>query len=207
MSAKFAAPLILIIIVFIMIYSFMGTEISEKDYIETIQSSRVETQEYMKNDPDSPFNKKGEVKFNGLKYFEVDSKYKVKANIERLTSPEPTDIQMTNGETEKYFKYAIATFTLDGQLQNLLLLKSEKYWDEDMLFLPFYDATSANESYGGGRFLNLEYTDQDILEIDFNLAYNPYCAYTDTYRCPIPPSENNITVEVRAGERIYDDHH
>jgi uncharacterized protein (DUF1684 family) len=185
----------------------MGDEISDEDYIETIIASRAEAEDYMENDPESPFHKKGDVEFTGLKYFKVNPKYKVKASIERLTSPEPLDIELTNGEIAKYFKYAIATFDLDGMPQKLQLLKPEKYWDEDWLFLPFYDLTSANESYGGGRFLNLEYTDQDILEIDFNLAYNPYCAYTDTYRCPIPPADNNITVEVRAGERIYDDHH
>ena len=185
----------------------MGNEISDEAYIETVLSSRAETQDYMKNDSDSPFNKKGKVEYTGLKYFKIDPKYKVNADIERLTSPEPLDIQLTNGETAKYFKYAIATFILGEEPQQLILLKPEKFWDEDWLFLPFYDATSASESYGGGRFLNLDYTDQDVLEIDFNLAYNPYCAYTDTYRCPIPPEENNITVEVRAGERIYDDHH
>ena len=207
MNTRFAIPFLLIVVVFIVLYSFMGNEISEEAYIETILTSRAETRDYMENDLESPFHKKGEVEFSGLQYFVVNPKYKVEANIERLTSPEPLDIQMTNGETAKYFKYAIATFTLDGEPQKLQLLKPEKYWDEDWLFLPFYDVTSAIESYGGGRFLNLEYTDQDILEIDFNLAYNPYCAYTDTYRCPIPPADNKITVEVRAGERIFDDHH
>lgn len=197
----------MIVVVFIVLYSFMGNEISNEDYIETIIASRAEAEDYMSNDPESPFHKKGDVEFTGLKYFKVNPKYKVKASIERLASPEPLDIELTNGEIAKYFKYAIATFDLDGMPQKLQLLKPEKYWDEDWLFLPFYDVTSANESYGGGRFLNLEYTNQDILEIDFNLAYNPYCAYTDTYRCPIPPADNNITVEVRAGERIYDDHH
>jgi uncharacterized protein (DUF1684 family) len=178
-----------------------------ENYLEEVLKKRQEIIDFMENDPDSPFHKKGEVEYQGLNFFDIDPVYNVKARIEKLQSPLPFDIQMTNGETAKYFKYAIAHFTIEDKSQELFLLKSESFFDDPWLFLPFYDETSADETYGGGRFLNVEYHDEEEIFIDFNLAYNPYCAYNGSYRCPIPPAENKVTVKILAGERNYIVHH
>jgi uncharacterized protein (DUF1684 family) len=191
----------------IFIYSFLEKSVSKDSYIEEANSKRMEILDFMKNDTESPFNKKGEVEYEGLNFFDIDPKFKIKARIEKISSPIPIIIQMTNGETAEYFKYAIAHFTIQERKQKLFLLKSKKFYDKPYLFLAFYDETSAIESYGGGRYLNVDYEDEKEIYIDFNMAYNPYCAYNDAYRCPIPPAENKITVKVTAGERNYKVHH
>jgi len=207
MNLKYILPLAILLMLIIFIYSFLEKSVNKDAYLEEAESKRQEIVDYMKNDPESPFRKKGEVEYEGLNFFDIDPNFKVKARIEKIPSPIPIDIQLSNGETATYFKYAIAHFTLQEHKQKLFLLKSRNFFDEPWLFLPFYDETSAAESYGGGRFLNVEYGGEKEIYIDFNMAYNPYCAYTDTYRCPIPPAENRITVRVTAGERNYIVHH
>lgn len=207
MNLRYLFPFVILLILITFIYSFLDDSAKKEDYLKEVQKKREEIIDFMENDVDSPFHKKGEIKYQGLNFFDIDPAYNIKARIEKLQSPMPFDIQMTNGETAKYFKYAIAHFTIDDKSQKLFLLKSESFFDEPWLFLPFYDETSADETYGGGRFLNVEYHDEEEILIDFNLAYNPYCAYTNLYRCPIPPAENKVTVKILAGERNYKDHH
>jgi hypothetical protein len=161
----------------------------------------------MKNDPDSPFLKKGQVEFEGLKYYDPDPDFRVEAAVKLLDHPEEIMLTLNDGSRQKYFRYAVAEFELLGIPQKLVLLKSEDYWNEDWVFLPFYDETSAGETYGGGRYLEVVLDGSPSAIIDFNASYNPYCAYMDTYRCPFPPSENHVTVEVTAGEKIYKAHH
>jgi uncharacterized protein (DUF1684 family) len=207
MNLRYLFPLVILILLIIFIFSFLESSLKKETYIQEIEFKRHEIIDFMQNDPESPFKLKSDVKFEGLYFFDIDPEFRVKAKIERIPSPEPISLQMTDGETAEYFKFAIAHFSLQGVEQELILLKPKHYYDESWLFLPFYDETSAFESYGGGRFLNVEYHGEKEIYLDFNLAYNPYCAYTDTYRCPIPPLENRITVKVTAGERNYKLHH
>ena len=207
MNLRYLFPFVILLILITFIYSFLDDSVKKEDYLEDVNSKRQGIIDFMKNDPESPFHKKGEIEYQGLNFFDIDPTYNVKARIEKLPSPVPFEIQMTNGESAEYFKFAIAHFTIDDKPQKLFLLKSESFFDDPWLFLPFYDETSADETYGGGRFLNVEYHDEKEIFIDFNLAYNPYCAYTDLYRCPIPPVENKITVKILAGERNYSAHH
>ena len=190
------------------IFVFSCQDKSNNDaYLLSIDNHRKEIMEFMKNNENSPFHKKGDIPFLGLNYYEIDPSLNISARIERYSSPEPIEIMMSDGTKMPYFNYAKAIFELEGQPQELVLLKSEQYWEEDWLFLPFYDETSAIDTYGGGRFLEVIYSGGEVAMIDFNKAYNPYCAYTDTYRCPIPPAGNRISVAVRAGEKNYQDHH
>jgi uncharacterized protein (DUF1684 family) len=203
MNLRYIFPLAVFFLIIIFIYSLLQGPLENDEYLEEIKKKRQEILEYMENDPESPFRLKGEIEYRELEFFDIDPAFCVEAKIEKIPSPLPFNIQMTDGETVEYFKYAIARFTLQSEKQELLLLKSEAFYDDPWLFLPFYDETSAVESYGGGRYLNLEYHDEDLITIDFNLAYNPYCAYNDDYLCPLPPAENRITVKVTAGERNY----
>lgn len=206
MNMKYLFPFAIVILVIIFLYSYLGNTSENEKYIEDIQNKRMEIIEFMAYDSESPFHQREAVQFEGLSFFGIDPEFRVKARIQKLTSPEPLKIQMTNGETAEYFRYATAHFTLQGEDQLLTLLKSKDFYDEPWLFLPFYDETSALESYGGGRYLNVEYHDEQQIYIDFNLSYNPYCAYNDNYLCPIPPAGNRITVKVTAGERNYKAH-
>ena len=114
-----------------------------------------------------------------------------------------------SGKTSPYVSYGVLSFTLNGQPQQLTVFRSlrlasnPKY--RDYLFLPFKDATSGETTYGGGRYLDFRLGDiHDCqLLLDFNKAYNPYCAYSDGYSCPIPPAGNRLTVAINAGEMNY----
>ena len=204
---KYFYGFVIIVIGIILVYSFLPSTSSKADYIQIVINKRQEIEQFMRHDPDSPFIKKGKVEFKGLKYFDIDPTFRVYATVKLLENPELITIAMSDGSQENYFRYAIASFDLVDESQTLTLLKSEKHWSENWVFLPFYDETSALETYGGGRYLNIDYNGESAMIIDFNLCYNPYCAYTDTYRCPFPPTENHITVAVKAGEKIYDEVH
>lgn len=145
-----------------------------------------------------------------LSFYAPDSTYRVVADVQRIEKAEPFEMPTYSGKTKPYVAYATLSFTLHGQPQQLTVLRSldlqrmPQY--RDYLFVPFKDATSGNETYGGGRYLDLRLGDiqNGQLTLDFNKAYNPYCAYADGYSCPIPPKSNVLPVAVAAGERAYE---
>jgi len=164
-------------------------------------------EDFMKNDKNSPFIKKGDIPFEGLKYYAIDSTYKTRARLTRFPFTVPYSMKMSDGSAQPYIKVAWADFSLNGFPQKVVLLKMAKHKDELRFFLPFYDETSALDTYGGGRFLDIEFTGTANIDIDFNLSYNPYCAYNPDYRCPVPPAENHISIAVEAGEKKYKEGH
>ncbi|MGD9328593.1 MAG: DUF1684 domain-containing protein, partial [Cyclobacteriaceae bacterium] len=107
MNLRYLFPIVILLILITFIYSFLDDSAKMEDYMEEVQEKRQEIIDYMENDPDSPFHKKGEVEYQGLNFYDIDPAYHVKAKIEKFSSPVPFDIQMTNGETARYFKYAI----------------------------------------------------------------------------------------------------
>jgi uncharacterized protein len=145
-----------------------------------------------------------------LRFFPVNEKYRVKASFEK-TASNSWFLMPTSGTLKKTYRlYGVLHFTIDGvplQLnvyQSQDLLQNDKY--KNYLFLPFTDVTSGNESYHGGRYLDLTFDDIQNNEVvlDFNKAYNPYCAYvTGRYNCPIPPAENHLSLALKAGEMTY----
>jgi uncharacterized protein (DUF1684 family) len=145
-----------------------------------------------------------------LNFYAPDSTYRVVASVQRIEKAEPFDMPTYSGKTKPYVAYATLSFTLHGQPQQLTVLRSldlqrmPQY--RDYLFVPFKDVTSGKETYGGGRYLDLRLGDiqNGQLTLDFNKAYNPYCAYADGYSCPIPPKSNVLPVAVEAGERAYE---
>jgi uncharacterized protein (DUF1684 family) len=196
-------PFVFVVIILILFYTFFLPGEDKDQYRKSVIRERQKIERFMKDDPDSPFRKKGEIPFRGLEYFEIDPDFRVEADVTKLENPERIELIMSDGSRETYFKYAIAEFTLMEVAQRIVLLKSEDHWNENWVFLPFYDETSTEETYGGGRYLDITYSGSSRLIIDFNLSYNPYCAYTDSYRCPFPPPQNQITVKVTAGEKVY----
>src|SRR5690606_3189808 len=144
-----------------------------------------------------------------LDYFPADKNYQVQATVEILYN-EPTFRMPTyDGTSNEYKRYAILHFILNGEKMNLTAYQSVALFQNPAykhhLFLPFSDLSNANQTYEGGRYLDLN--SEDILDgkitLDFNRAYNPYCAYSDGYRCPIPPMENNIQEIIPVGEKKY----
>lgn len=183
-------------------YTISGMKFSN-NYPLKIEEERKEKDETFKNGEESPLTEEQKEQFSGLNYYPVDEKYKVKAVFSLNPKKEKIKLTYTDGSRKTYLKYGFATFELEGIPQKVAILKPVFFEDEEYLFLPFYDETSALETYGGGRYLDLEPDPDDFITLDFNRAYNPYCAYNAEYRCPIPPKENKITIAIKAGEKIY----
>ncbi|WP_338875970.1 DUF1684 domain-containing protein [Spirosoma sp. SC4-14] len=167
--------------------------------------------EVYKNDfltsSNSPLKSKEDLSY--LRFYEPDSTYRVEATVELTPKAEPFEMPTYNGQTRPHVEYAVVSFVLAGKslqltlYRNLNLLRLPQY--RDYLFLPFRDATSGYATYGGGRYLDLRLGDikDGRMIIDFNKAYNPYCAYHEGYACPVPPKKNTLPIAIEAGEKTY----
>lgn len=157
----------------------------------------------------SPLTKKGLKEFKGLDFYEIASKFKVKAKLVKTPDAPYFNFPTTTKRVVVYRKYGEVFFVINGKELKLDIYKSKiaskEY--ENHLFLPFLDQTSGKSSYGGGRFVDVLTTDEQVdgeIFIDFNEAYNPYCAYNQKYSCPITPRSNYIDVAIVAGVKAYD---
>lgn len=201
MNAKKTFKIIAAVIVaIILIYSFVPAQ--QVPYQETVEMHRKETQDFFRFDEESPLPDSLKSEDFTLDYFTVDPAYKVRASLEKIPGREIMKIPTSDGQVREYTRYAYAKFELHGNEYRVTLLKPTT-GEEDGLFLPFSDLTNGKSTYGGGRYLDLETTTQNKITIDFNLAYNPYCVYSATYSCPLPPSENDLKVAIQAGERNF----
>ena len=183
-------------------YSLSGGP-SDEGYTKVILKERDDKDAFMTGD-ESPFIDTTEV-FTGLKYFAPDLKYRITANLEEVDSKKVVALTTSDDKEQKYLEYAYATFSMDGVDNKLLLLEIMDMGPQrGKLFLAFADATSANETYGAGRYLDVKKVPgATSITLDFNQAYNPYCAYSDTFSCPFPPKENILKIVIRAGEKNY----
>lgn len=155
----------------------------------------------------SPLLKKDLKRFKSLDFYPISEKFFVNAKFVRTPDEKPFEMPTTTTRKPMYVKYGEAHFSIDGKhfklniYQSLDMKKIEKYKND--LFLPFTDLTSGVESYGGGRYIDLKIPENDTIAIDFNIAYNPYCAYNHQYSCPIPPQENDLKIEIKAGVKKF----
>nr|WP_321227618.1 DUF1684 domain-containing protein [uncultured Psychroserpens sp.] len=158
----------------------------------------------------SPLKAKDRKSFKGLDFFKFDSTFVVKATLKRTPDSKWFKMQTTTSRVSNERVYGVLSFELHGQTfqlnvyQGRDLMKKEEY--KDYLFLPFLDNTNGEESYGGGRYIDMKIPEGDAIEIDFNKAYNPYCAYNEKYSCPIVPRSNYLDLEVRAGVKAFKKH-
>lgn len=190
----------------ILILLFSTTQSFAQNYkAEMKQYFAAYKQDFIDN-PNSPLTKKDLHKLN---FFKIDSNYRVSATIELLPEAVAIKFPTSAGTIKKYIRYAKARFKLNGQALSLTLFRSEvpsqnpKY--TNALFLPFTDQTNSKSTYGGGRYIDVFIPDikDGRLVIDFNKAYNPYCAYRTGYQCPIPPEENDLPIAIHAGEKKF----
>ena len=151
----------------------------------------------------SPLSADAKKEFKGIHFFPVDTAFIVKAVFVRTKGEKIFEMPTSGSVTKKYVKYGEAHFTINDKpyklnvYQSISLAKQRQY--RNYLFIPFRDATSGKETYGGGRYIDLTIPQNDTMIINFNKAYHPYCAYTEGYNCPIPPRENYIPVKIEAG--------
>ena len=201
-SSHLITLIFLVGIVGFIFYSLSGGP-SDEAYIETIRKEREEKDAFMKGE-ESPFADSASA-FTGLTYFAPDLKYRLMANLEPIESKQVIVLPTSDGLEQKYLEYAYASFNLDGVENKLLLLEVMDMGPQrGKLFLAFADATSANETYGAGRYLDVKKVPgATSITLDFNQAYNPYCAYSDKFSCPFPPKENILTIAINAGEKSY----
>ena len=156
----------------------------------------------------SPLTKKDLKNFKGLSFFKIDDKYRVTAKIVKTPDAPTFNFPTTTDRVAIYEKYGVISFTIDKQSFELSIYKdvNPELTYENNLFLPFFDKTNGKISYEGGRFIDVLATDESkagTIVIDFNKAYNPYCAYSDRYSCPITPRDNYLDIEVEAGVMAY----
>ncbi|MFN0213505.1 MAG: DUF1684 domain-containing protein [Saprospiraceae bacterium] len=144
-----------------------------------------------------------------LDFFAPNPMFQFPANFIRTPEAVPFELPTYSGQKRDYVQFGVLTFEFAGTLQtmniyqNLRLVKDSTY--RDHLFLPFKDLTSGGATYGGGRYLDFKQGDirNGILILDFNKAYNPWCAFSDGFNCPIPPAPNHLKIAIEAGERNF----
>ena len=155
----------------------------------------------------SPLKDRDRQDFNGLDFFEFDSTFVVKAILKRTPNSKWFKMKRTLNETTDERVYGVLNFKLKGKAYTLNVYQGKELMTkkgfEDYLFLPFLDDTNGDTTYGGGRYIDLRIPEGNTIEIDFNKAYNPYCAYNEKFSCPIVPRENYLDVAVKAGVKMF----
>lgn len=159
---------------------------------------RREKDFHFKNDAHSPFTPEQKQAFAGLSYFPENSALNLEVEVEPIVPPDTIEMQTSTGDVQVYKRFGRFSFTVDGQSAELTI-----YAGEHGFFLPFVDALANQETYGAGRYLEPEFLGGTRFRVDFNLAYNPYCAYNENWSCPLTPFENRVKVAVRAGEKLF----
>lgn len=198
MKKKITYGIVLSAVTALFYFTFIGGE-SAAEFEASVLAYRAEKVDYLRTNSSSPFVLEGE-EVGDFSYFPIDRKYKVTAKVERIQKRQITLIKNNVGLSQRYLKYAWLKFEIDEQPQKLLVLKP---LFDGALFLGFSDDTNGDTSYGGGRYLDIGELKGDRVLLDFNLAYNPYCAYSAKFQCPFPPRENILAVKIEAGEKEY----
>ncbi|ELY97377.1 DUF1684 domain-containing protein [Natrialba asiatica] len=175
------------------------------DWRRAIETQREEKDRYFGGDPHSPIPSDERESFDGLEYYPIDEAYRFELPLHEYNDPEPVTVGTSTDGERKYLRWGEFRFTVDGEDITLQAYKADP--DDDRLWVPFRDVTSGDETYGAGRYLDLEgdghRTDDGNWILDFNEAYNPTCAYSDRYECPLPPTENWLEISIEAGEQAY----
>ncbi|MDQ2658180.1 MAG: DUF1684 domain-containing protein [Bacteroidota bacterium] len=191
-----------VVLIVTLFYSFQGSQ-DVTAFQKEIEKERQDKDRFMRTSDESPFENDPE-SYTGLKYFSPDVKYRIIADLAPITQKKSVILTTNDGLEQRYIEYAYAEFKLDGVANRLLILEIADGPLRGKLFLAFGDETSARETYGAGRYLDVPRTPgSNTITLDFNLAYNPYCAYNDSFSCPLPPRENILEVAIRAGEKNY----
>jgi uncharacterized protein len=159
---------------------------------------RVSKDVFFASHPQSPLTPEQKRDFQGLNYFDENPDLKLEVELEKFPEQKQIVIQTSTGQTQAYTRYGKFKFSVDGQEAELTLYSSEHGF-----FLPFADSLAGEETYPAGRYLEPDPLAGDRFLVDFNTAYNPYCAYNEMWSCPLTPPENRLKVPIRAGEKIF----
>jgi uncharacterized protein (DUF1684 family) len=166
-----------------------------------INEFRKEKDEFFLHSHHSPLTDYQRHDFAGLKYFPENPDLDLELDLIEFDEVNQVQMQTTTGDVQTYDRYARVQFEVEGEPAELTI-----YANEHGYFLPFVDSLAGDETYGAGRYLEPTQLPDGKVHIDFNLAYNPYCAYNERWSCPITPGENRLKMPIRAGEMVYDEH-
>ncbi|MFB6354609.1 MAG: DUF1684 domain-containing protein [Halobacteriales archaeon] len=173
---------------------------------ERLQREREQKDRFYAEHPRSPIPPDHRDGFEGLSYYPPEPSLRFELPLHEFDEQEPITVETSTEGEREYRRWGEFRFTVDGEELTLTAYKADP--DEDRLWVPFRDATSGEATYGAGRYLDLEAdehrTDGGEWVLDFNQAYNPYCAYSDAYECPLIPMENWLEVPIEAGEKMYE---
>ena len=165
-----------------------------------MERTRESKDEYLKKDPNSPLSAKVKKQFKSLNYYPIDEQYRFELDLIPDTSNEKIEMETNTERIALYTRIGYLKFTVDGISCKIAVYQSEDF--PDYYFVPFRDKTSGKETYGTGRYLDLEkHNDKFIL--DFNRAYSPFCAYNTKFSCPLPPMENWLQIPINSGEKNF----
>jgi len=153
----------------------------------------------------SPIPAQDRARFQGLSYFPINSALQYRVKLNRYPAPAHIRMATNTGEIRDGLRYGYFEFDAGGKHCTLQVYRMDDSGDtgKASLFIPFKDSTSGKETYGAGRYIDLAENISGVYDLDFNQAYNPYCAYGEGYSCPIPPEDNRLAIPIRAGEKIY----
>lgn len=206
MSKRIIGFLVIGGLIAIFIYTLLQAGDTGEDpevYTQRIEQERQKKDATFRSDEDSPIPAGQTENFRGLSYYPVKQEYRIIARLEQNPQEEYIQIQTSTGSSESYKRWGWAHFQLEGKPLKLLILEPTS-GDTNYRFIPFADETSARETYGAGRYLEIAAPEGNKVVLDFNQAYNPYCAYNERYTCPLPPAENLLPVAIEAGEKSYE---
>jgi uncharacterized protein (DUF1684 family) len=174
----------------------------ERPYPEEIAARRAAIDEFMRESPQSPIPAARRSTFPPLTYYPIEPEYRVPAELSVARGSDVLEIPTSTGQRRRMRRIGTLKFTLKDQPLTLTAFMEADSRDMQRLFVPFGDLTNGNETYPGGRYLDLDRTATGIYDLDFNRAYHPYCVFNPEYDCPYPPRENRLKVPIRAGEKL-----
>ncbi|MBC7605945.1 MAG: DUF1684 domain-containing protein [Burkholderiales bacterium] len=189
------------------IVCFSSTQAQKKWTMKAAESFQKQINKEYADKGESPLTDEDFKTFKSLDFYPIDSKFAVSATFIKAENEKSFKMKTTGTRLPDYIKYGELRFIIDGIAfklniyQNIELVKKAGF--EDYLFLPFSDQTCGKESYIGGRYIDRRFPKNNLVEIDFNTAYNPYCAYNHKYSCPIVPLENDLGIEIKAGVKTF----
>ena len=191
-------------------FTLVGNAQSNKKILRKINKFQKELNLEFLNPKTTILDSLDQLSFEGLEFYPASPKFYIKARFKRTPNEIPFLMKTSTDRLPEYVKYGEAHFEMENKKIVLNIYQNIKYSKIDEfkndLFLPFTDFTSGDGSYGGGRYIDLKIPDNDLIVIDFNKSYNPYCAYSHRFSCPIPPEENDVSLRIEAGIKNFNGH-
>lgn len=166
--------------------------------MSSLKEFRTEKDHFFANNPQSPLTFDQKTYFEGLDYFPENPELHLELELDEFQEQNEISMQTSTGDIQNYLRVGKIHFQVEGENAQLTV-----YANEHGYFLPFVDSLAGEETYPAGRYLEPVPLESGRIEVDFNLAYNPYCAYNEMWSCPFPPAENRLRVPIRAGEKIF----